>query len=71
MFVRSLILSLTRLRDIALVTAAYAFWKLFKRTKFVALADIPLREAIDRAQQDPGVEVKVPLWRSIAGFLWD
>ncbi|KAK5953861.1 hypothetical protein OHC33_005131 [Knufia fluminis] len=57
--------------DIALVTAAYAFWKLFKRTKFVALADIPLREAIDRAQQDPGVEVKVPLWRSIAGFLWD
>lgn len=53
------------------MTAAYFFWKVFKRTKIVALADIPLREAIETAQEDPGVEVNVPPWRSIVGFLWD
>jgi len=62
---------LTHLRDIALVTTAYVFWKLFKKTKIVALADIPLREAIERAQDDPGDSIKVPRWRSVVGFLWD
>lgn len=57
--------------DIGLVTAAFLFWKFFKKTKFVALADIPLREALERARQDPGVERQLPRWRKIVGFLWD
>lgn len=57
--------------DIGLVTAAYLFWKFFKKTSIVALKDIPLREAIERARGDPGVIENVPRWRKIAGFLWD
>ena len=58
-------------RDIGLVTAAYVLWKVFKKTKIVPLADIPLREAIERAQEDPGFQESVPRWRKIVGFLWD
>ena len=58
-------------RDIVLVLTAYLLWKLIKKTKIVALADIPLREAIERARGDPGVEKKVPRWRKVVGFLWD
>lgn len=58
-------------RDIGLVVAAYLIWKVYKKTKIVSLADIDLREAIERANQDPGVEEKLPRWRKIVGFLWD
>lgn len=57
--------------DIGLVSAAYLFWKLFKKTKIVALKDIPLREAIERARADPGVVENVPRWKKVVGFLWD
>lgn len=57
--------------DIGLVTAAYIFWKVFKKTKIVALADIPLQEALARAEQDPAFEERVPQWRKVLGFLWD
>lgn len=59
------------LSDIGLVTAAYLFWKFFKKTSIVALEDIPLKKAIERAQGDPGVIENVPRWRKVAGFLWD
>ena len=57
--------------DIGLVSAAYLIWKFLKKTKIVALQDIPLREALERARQDPGEERKLPKWRKIVGFLWD
>ena len=59
------------LRDIPLVLAAYVAWKIFKRTKVLDLADIPLEEALERAAQDPGVTKKLPKWRQVVGFLWD
>ncbi|KAG5916917.1 hypothetical protein E4U42_007455 [Claviceps africana] len=37
--------------DIPLVTAAYLIWKFAKGTKIVALADIPLHRAFERAEQ--------------------
>ena len=51
--------------------AAYTIWKLLKGTKIVALADIPLVEALERAAQDQEEVKKVPKWRKVAGFLWD
>jgi amino acid transporter len=58
-------------RDIGLVLAAYSIWKLLKGTKIVALAEIPLVEALERAAQDQEEVKKVPKWRQIAGSLWD
>ncbi|KAG8419415.1 hypothetical protein J3458_004283 [Metarhizium acridum] len=37
--------------DIPLVLAAYFIWKFVKKTKIVALADIPLQRALERADQ--------------------
>lgn len=51
--------------------AAYTIWKLLKGTKIVALADIPLVEALERAAQDQEEVKNVPQWRKFAGFLWD
>ena len=58
-------------RDIPLVLSAYVIWKVFKRTKIVRLEDIPLTDALERAEQDVGVEPKVPRWKKVVGFLWD
>lgn len=44
-------LVLTRRSDIPLVLAAYFIWKFVKKTKIVALADIPLQRAFERADQ--------------------
>ncbi|RMZ83007.1 hypothetical protein DV737_g1765, partial [Chaetothyriales sp. CBS 132003] len=57
--------------DIPLVLTAFVLWKIIKRTRWVKLDEIPLVEALDRADQDPGEEKPVPRWREIAGFLWD
>ncbi|KAG6014627.1 hypothetical protein E4U41_004797 [Claviceps citrina] len=37
--------------DIPLVITAYLIWKFVKKTKIVALADIPLHRAFERAEQ--------------------
>lgn len=58
-------------RDIPLVTTAYVIWKFYKGTKIIDLKDIPLTEALERAQQDYEPEPKLPRWRKIVGFLWD
>jgi yeast amino acid transporter len=58
--------------DIPLVLVAFGLWKLFKRTKFVKLSEIPLREALDDYLEHP--EDKDPAkkgWRKYVGFLWD
>jgi amino acid transporter len=58
-------------RDIGLVLAAYTIWKVLKGTKIVALADIPLVEALERAAQDQEIVKAVPKWKQIVGILWD
>jgi amino acid transporter len=62
---------LTHHRDIGLVLAAYTIWKLLKGTKIVALADIPLVEALERAVQDQEIVKNVPKWKQVVGVLWD
>ncbi|EXJ59173.1 hypothetical protein A1O7_06605 [Cladophialophora yegresii CBS 114405] len=57
--------------DIALVITAYMAWKIHKRTKIVTLTDIPLEEALFRADQDIEQESEQPGWRHVVGFLWD
>lgn len=37
-------------RDIPLVLAAYLIWKFYKKTKIVALKEIPLEEALMQAE---------------------
>ena len=51
---------------------AFLAWKVFKRTKIVELAEIPLNEALARAAGDMEIEKdKTPLWQKMVGFLWD
>ncbi|KAJ9607592.1 hypothetical protein H2200_007670 [Cladophialophora chaetospira] len=57
--------------DIPLVITAFVLWKIYKRTKIVKLVDIPLREALARAEEDIQPEPKQPGWRKVVGFLWD
>ncbi|KIW67765.1 hypothetical protein PV04_06995 [Phialophora macrospora] len=57
--------------DIPLVIAAYVVWKIHKRTEIVKLTDIPLEEALARAEQDIEPESEQPGWRRVVGFLWD
>ncbi|RMZ78221.1 hypothetical protein DV738_g4020, partial [Chaetothyriales sp. CBS 135597] len=49
--------------DIPLVLGAFALWKIIKRTKWVKLEEIALVEALDRADQDPGEERRLPKWQ--------
>jgi amino acid transporter len=58
-------------RDIGLVLAAYTIWKLLKGTKIIALADIPLVEALERAAQDQEIVKTAPKWKQVVGILWD
>lgn len=58
--------------DIPLVLTAFGLWKVFKKTKFVKLSEIPLQEALDDYIEHP--EPKDPAskgWRKAVGFLWD
>ena len=58
--------------DIPLVIAAYFIWKSVKRTKIVALIDIPLREALDEYRNHPETpESKTVGWRRVTAFLWE
>jgi amino acid transporter len=53
------------------VLAAYTIWKVLKGTKIVALADIPLVGALERAAQDQEIVKPVPKWKQAVGVLWD
>lgn len=59
-------------RDIPLVIAAFLLWKFIKGTKFVNLAEIPLREALDEVAKHPEPpEPKTTGWKRVFGILWD
>jgi amino acid transporter len=59
-------------RDIPLVIAAFLLWKYSKGTKFVALAEIPIREALDEVLKYPEPVVpKATGWARIPAFLFD
>ncbi len=60
-----------QIRDIPLVISAFVLWKIYKRTTIVKLTEIPLKEALARAEQDIEPEPKQPGWRRWIGFLWD
>ncbi|KAK7521295.1 proline-specific permease [Phyllosticta citriasiana] len=58
--------------DIPLVLAAYLLWKFFKRTKIVALSDIPLREALEAVERSPEApEPQRKGWKKWINVLWD
>ncbi|KAH6673369.1 putative arginine permease [Halenospora varia] len=56
--------------DIPLVLLAYGGWKLYKRTKFVPLDEIPIRDALDEMSRSP--EEKIPRARGLQklNILW-
>ena len=59
-------------RDIPLVITAFLLWKFIKGTKFVSLADIPIREALEEVARHPETkDVKATGWRKVVSFLWD
>ena len=59
-------------RDIPLVITAFLLWKFIKRTKFVSLADVPIRGALDEIIRNPEpIEPKATGWRRIPAILWD
>jgi amino acid transporter len=61
-----------QLRDIPLVLAAFLLWKFIKGTKFVNLAEIPLREALEEVAKHPEpLEPKKMGWQRIANIIWD
>ncbi|KAH9877675.1 hypothetical protein J1614_002892 [Plenodomus biglobosus] len=58
--------------DIPLVLAAFLLWKFIKGTKFVSLAEIPIREALEEIIKNPeSVEPKATGWKRIPAFLFD
>ena len=66
-----LLLSISYL-DIPLVLAAFVLWKFFKKTRFVNLTDIPLREALDEIERKPEEPEPRPKgWLRWVSFLWD
>lgn len=58
--------------DIPLVIAAFLLWKFIKKTKFVDLADVPIRAALEQVAANPEPEEsKATGWRKAVNFLWD
>lgn len=52
---------------------AYLFWKVFRKTKIVSLDQVPLREALARADEYYPEEtvVKKRGWTRSISWLWD
>ncbi|RYO85025.1 hypothetical protein DL766_005666 [Monosporascus sp. MC13-8B] len=58
--------------DIPLVLAAFGLWKTIKKTEFVKLSEIPLREALGELERNPEPVEPVPKgFYKVFGFLWD
>jgi amino acid transporter len=58
--------------DIPLVIAAFLLWKFIKGTKFVSLAEIPIREALEEVAKNPEPpERQSKGWKRVVAFLWD
>jgi amino acid transporter len=57
-------------RDIPLVLVVYLGYKFIRKTKFVPLEDVPVRQAIEEAQNDPeNVPIKARGWQRL-NILW-
>ncbi|KAF2161945.1 hypothetical protein M409DRAFT_69456 [Zasmidium cellare ATCC 36951] len=58
--------------DIPLVLTAFVLWKIFKKTSFVKLDEIPLKEALEEIERKPE-ESEPPKkgWAKWIGILWD
>jgi amino acid transporter len=62
----------SRYLDIPLVLLAFTIWKVIKKTKFVKLEDIPLREAFEEIDRKPEEPEPLPKgWVRAVSFLWD
>ncbi|KAK4247143.1 amino acid permease-domain-containing protein [Corynascus novoguineensis] len=59
--------------DIPIMITAYLFWKVFRKTKIVSLDQVPLREALARADEYYPEEtvVKNRGWTRSISWLWD
>ena len=58
--------------DIPLVLAAFLLWKFIKKTKFVKLSEIPLKDALDDVDRNPEpLDPGSKGWMRFVGFLWD
>lgn len=58
--------------DIPLVLTAFVLWKVIKKTRFVKLSEIPLKEALDDVERHPETpEPGSKGWRKLFTFLWD
>ena len=58
--------------DIPLVLAAFLLWKFIKKTSFVKLSEIPLKEALDEIDRHPEpLDPASKGWKKAVGFLWD
>ena len=58
--------------DIPLVLIAYIAWKFVKKTRFIRLEDIPLKEAFEEIDRNPEPLAPEPKgWKKAIGFLWD
>ncbi|GAB7346950.1 hypothetical protein MBLNU459_g2009t2 [Dothideomycetes sp. NU459] len=58
--------------DIPLILAAYLGWKFYKRTKFVDLAEVPIRKALDEIVKNPETpEPKLVGVRRLLTLLWE
>jgi amino acid transporter len=54
------------------VIAAFLLWKFIKGTKFVSLAEIPIREALEEVAKNPEpLEPQSKGWKRVVAFLWD
>ena len=59
-------------RDIPLVLSAYLIWKFVKKTKIVPLDEIPIRDALEQAEQypeQPAEPSKGPV--RFVSWIWD
>jgi amino acid transporter len=62
--------------DIPLVAAAYVLWKIIKKTKWVALKDIPIEEVllgieIEESRGDGMTEERKRGWWRWISWIWD
>ncbi|WVQ76414.1 hypothetical protein IAR50_006080 [Cryptococcus sp. DSM 104548] len=63
---------ITAYLDIPLVLAAYLIWKLCKKTKYVSLSEIPIRQVLESIEVEPGEKLERQAgWVKWVSWLWD
>lgn len=56
--------------DIPLVILFFFGWKLFKKTKWIPLTEIPIREALDDMRDNPETPIPPPKGWQKVNILW-